>query len=95
MIILRGHHHKDWYYAIKQIYQKRTQPPVSEREKTPQDKSPLELCVAPVREMWQFFEKIWESKNDCLHNPSDDPLYCFDAQLNKHLIHYKQTGQPC
>ena len=91
MAILRRHHHKDWYHVIEQTYQKRAQSPGAEREKEPKNKSPLELCATLVREVWRFFEKIWENRNDCLHNLSADPLSCFDAQLNKHLIHYKRN----
>ena len=61
MAILRGHHYKDLYYAIKQTYQ-------------PRNKPPLELCATLVREVWRFFEKIWENRNNCLHNPSGEPL---------------------
>ena len=61
MAIFRGHHYKYWYYAIKQTYQ-------------PRNKPPLELCATLVREVWRFFEKIWENRNNCLHNPSGEPL---------------------
>ena len=91
MAILRGHHHKNWYHAIKQTCQKRAQPPGTEREKAPKDKSPLELCATLVREMWKFFEEIWENRNNCLHNPSIDSLSRFDAQLSERLIHCKRN----
>ena len=91
MAILRGHHHKYWYHAIQQTYQKCAQPPGTKREKVLKDQSPLEFCATLAREVWRFFEKIQEKRNDCLRNLSGDPLSCFDAQLNERLIHYKKN----
>ena len=94
MAILRGHHHNDWYHAIKRTYKKRTQPPGTEKKKKPKDKSPLELCATLMRESWRFFEKIWENRTDCPHNPSGESLSRFDKKLNNRLIHYKRTAWP-
>ena len=58
MAILRGHRHNQWYYAMSKTYQKRSQSPGAINNKTPKDKSPLELCATLVRETWCLFETI-------------------------------------
>ena len=64
MAILRGHRHNDSYHTIKRTYKKRTQPPGTEKKKTPKDKPSLELCATLVRESWRFFEKICIGKQE-------------------------------
>ena len=41
--------------------------------------------------MWRLFEKIWENRNDCLHNPTGIPLPHIDNRLNEQLTHYKRN----
>ena len=93
MAILRGHHHKQWYYAIARTYQKRTQPPESNNNENPKNKSPIELCTTMIREVWRLFETVWENRNDCLHKPSGIPLSHIDERLNKQLISMLQAQQ--
>ena len=92
MAILRGHHHKQWYYAIARTYIPEThQTPRSRRQKRPKDKSPLKLCATLIREVWRLFETVWENRNDCLHNPTGTPSSHIDERLNEQLIHYKRN----
>ena len=64
---------------------------IYKQKKTQKDKSPLELCATLVNEVWRFFEKIWENRNECLHNPSGMPLTHIQDRLNEQLIHYKRN----
>ena len=91
MAILRGHHHKSWFYAIQQTTLKRTFPPGNGRKKT-KEKPPLELCVTLIRETWRLFERIWETRNNCLHHPSEAQLAHLDSQLTERLINYKRKA---
>ena len=69
MAILRGHHHKQWYYAISKTYTKRTHPPGEDKKKTKKNKSPLELCATLVSEVWRLFEKIWRTGTTACTTP--------------------------
>ena len=60
---------------------------IYKQKKTQKDKSPLELCATLVNEVWRFFEKIWENRNECLHNLSGIPLAHIDNRLNEQLTH--------
>ena len=91
MAILRGHHHKSWFYAIQESYSKRTSPPGKGKKKV-KDKPPLELCVTLIRETWRLFETIWETRNNCLHDPTGAQLAHLDSQLTERLIHYKRKA---
>ena len=67
------------------------QPPRSRRQKSPKDKSPLELRVTLIREVWRLFMTVWEDRNDYLNNPVSTPLSHINEQLNEQLIHYKRN----
>ena len=89
--IIRGHHHKQWYFIISKTCKKRTHPSDEDEKKTKKNKSPLELCATLVSEVWCLFKKIWENRNDCLHHPTDMPLAHINDRLNEHLTHYKRN----
>ena len=93
MAILRGHHHREWFYAIQDTYQKRPSIPGDPKRRQPKDKSPLELCATLVQETWRFFELVWESRNHCLHNPEGTALEHIETNINDRLLHYKRNSK--
>ena len=71
---------------------KRTSLPGKGKQKIPKDKPPLELCVALIRETWRLFDILWETRNNCLHDPTGAQLAHLDSQLTERLIHYKRKA---
>ena len=51
----------------------------------------MELCATLVSEVWCLFKKIWENRNDCLHNPTGIPLAHTNDRSYEQLTHYKHN----
>ena len=89
--VLRGHVHVEWFHAIEKTYRKRAYPPhyLTARRK---DKPPIELCTTLVQAVWGFFEEVWATRNEHLHEGTGTKDPNLAAELTGRLLHYKQNA---
>ena len=87
LAILRGHHHKEWAYAIAETYRPRTQQPGRPQKR---DKTPLEMSVVLVEEVWNLFNSLWETRNEILHDENGPSKKSEDSQLLHQLLTYRR-----
>jgi len=85
--ILRGHHHTQWAHACQNTFRK---PPCPPGKKPPRYKSALEMSVLLIEQCWQFFEKIWSTRNNILHGKDSYSAKAEESRLFRELMDYKR-----
>lgn len=90
--ILRGHHHVEWVEAIFKTYKPRVYPPNTPKKNKRKDKSALELSAILVRECWKLFEKVWQTRNDKVHDPKGVHSVVKNVRLTEELIRYRTNA---
>ncbi|KAL7547196.1 hypothetical protein ACHAWF_010516 [Thalassiosira exigua] len=85
--LLRGHHHVQWCETIRETYRARSPPPGS--KKVPRDKTPFEMSVMLIGEVWNFFENIWTTRNDILHSTDSHIARAENSHLTEQLMAYR------
>ncbi|KAL7545317.1 hypothetical protein ACHAWF_008670 [Thalassiosira exigua] len=85
--LLRGHHHVQWCETIRETYGARSPPPGS--TKVPRDKTPFEMSVMLIEEVWNFFETIWTTRNDILHSTDSHVARAENSHLTEQLLAYR------
>ncbi|KAL7550562.1 hypothetical protein ACHAWF_015354 [Thalassiosira exigua] len=85
--LLRGHHHVQWCETIRETYRARSPPPGS--KKAPRDKTPFEMSVMLIEEVWNFFETIWTTRNDILHSTDSHVARAESSHLTEQLLVYR------
>ena len=90
--ILRGHHHVEWVEAIFKTYKPRIYPPNTPKKNKMKDKSALELSAILVRECWKLFEKVWETRNEKVHDADGVFSKIKSIHLSEELMRFRNNS---
>ena len=86
--ILRGFHHLQWSESISKLWV----PPQALRDgETPKCKSPPELAVSLITQVWDLFEAMWNTRNEILHSPESALLDKIDRDCTNHFLEFKRN----
>ena len=86
--ILRGFHHLQWSESISKLWI----PPQPLRDgETPKCKSPPELAVSLITQVWDLFEAMWNTRNEILHSPESALLDKIDRDCTNRFLEFKRN----
>lgn len=86
--ILRGHHHRRWTDATATTYKRRRTLP---GQKKRHDKSPFDMSVLLIEEVWTLFETLWSTRNSILHGTDSFVAKLEDKTWTTKLLDYKKN----
>jgi hypothetical protein len=90
LAILRGHHTREWAYAIEATYQPRQRHPCDDRD-PPKDKTPLEMSVLLIQQVWNLFDTLWAQRNEILHGPNSHAATIDKTTTFAKLLHFRRN----
>jgi len=86
--ILRGFHHIQWTETISKLW---VALQAQQDRKTPNCKSPPELAVSLMAQVWDLFEALWSTRNEILHSPESALLQQIDRDCTEQFLEFKRN----